>query len=514
MGNCNKTSNKDTNDIYNDFCPYRIATLYADIDETINKKKKISAIVEYFMRAYYGYNIDILCIQGIHGYKILKEIVYEFKKRINQYNDENTMGYNKAIYLEYYPDVDCSKFENKGIYWSTSESDVNIKYRDKLIISRHAILQSVDMQISRKYANRLANIDTLNNSQRREHMHVTTNILNNDSDDIYSDYKYIQIVNINVDGILVSVYNVELESDNIGISNNKERKIQLQEIKKAIDTNRNNLINPSMRKFVHGDSMFVAANRDIHIVTGMFHINEIKNDEINDEYNRMILSLNFLDMNRWIGLLRKENIRVTTNVKFTKDIYSFLVSQDINDIDDISVRSQKIFERHKIVIISSNITKNYIDMNQFTYYPEDTVLLLYRPNITLFSENLDKYIKNRDNKHTLSNTTKFMDQIHKKINYNTNKSMDILAKQVKNVKNSNETIEMTKIASNVDKFNDISDILPTLDTLYNNMTPSINQNIDEIKDVKGTIKPNSTTDPFSDNSDDDINKEIETVMNI
>ena len=230
MGNCNKTSNKNTNDIYNDFCPYRIATLYADIDETINKKKKISAIVEYFMRSYYGYNIDVLCIQGIHGYKILKEIIYAFKKRINQYNDENTMGYNKAIYLEYYPDIDCSKFENKGIYWSTSETDINIKYHDKLIISRHGILQSADIQIGRKYTNRIPNMDIINNSQKREHMHVTTNILNNESDDIYNDYKYMQIVNINVDGILVSVYNVELESDNIGISNNKERKIQLSEI--------------------------------------------------------------------------------------------------------------------------------------------------------------------------------------------------------------------------------------------------------------------------------------------
>jgi hypothetical protein len=404
MGNSCRTDKISTSN-YGDFCPLRIATLYADIDESINKRKKIDTIVEYFMRPYYGYNLDILCIQGIRNYKILKEIILAFKKRLEQYNDDNRAWFGKTIYLEYYPDIDSDKLHDNDLYWSTSESDNEIHYYDKLIVSRHNILQSANVHIGTNKSD----YDTNDN----------TNFLrpnNNDSDDISNIYKYVQVVNLNIDGTFLSLYNIELEDDSIGISNNKERGKQIQEIKKIIDCNRKKFVEARMRQFVHGDNTYIASNRDLHIITGMFHINEIKNGSLNTEYNRTLHTLNSLDTHKWVAALRKETLPTTTNTRFTKDIYTMLVSQNLMAYQDISIKSQKLFEEHKTVIISSNITKNHVDMNQFTNYPEDTVFMLYKPNIKQFS---DKKIEGNKNSHDLFNnppnnqsngTTKFMDQ--------------------------------------------------------------------------------------------------------
>src|SRR5579872_6348054 len=144
MTNMDDNKNKMTQrDKHKDFFPLRIVTLNTDIDESINKSDKINTMIEYFMKPCYGYYVDFMCIQGIRNVKILTEIVTAFKIRINKYNKKNS----NSIILEYFPDVDVSKRDDNNIYWSTSESDDNITYYDKLIISRHNILQTADVSI-------------------------------------------------------------------------------------------------------------------------------------------------------------------------------------------------------------------------------------------------------------------------------------------------------------------------------------------------------------------------------
>ncbi|VBB18421.1 hypothetical protein YASMINEVIRUS_884 [Yasminevirus sp. GU-2018] len=388
---------------YSDFCPLRIATLYADIDESINKKKKIETIVEYFMKPYHGYYIDVLCIQGIRNPRILKEIVSTFKKHIEQYNDDHRSGYNKSIYLEYFPDVGVPSNHENDLYWSTSESENEIEYYDKLIISRHSILQSADIQIGsdRREINKQINASTFKNDAKLM-------INNTDSDEVSNVYKYVQIVNLNVDGTFVSVYNVDLEDDSIGISNNKERRKQIQDLREIVEINRQRSIVDEVRQFVHGDNTFIACNRDIHIVTGVFHINEIKNGSVSSEYNRMCATLNGFDTHRWIASLRKNTENSTTNVRFTKDTYTMLVSKNLTTHPDQNSRSQKLFEEHKVVVINSNIAKNIVDMNQFTNYPEDTIFMLYRPNIELVDRRR-MFANGRKKKDILADNTRFMD---------------------------------------------------------------------------------------------------------
>lgn len=345
---------------YDNFCPLRIATLYADIDESINTHQKIETIVEYFMKPHHGWYVDVLCIQGIRSVKILKELISCFKRTIDNYNDTNR---KKSIYLEYFPDIDVDLENNheSDVYWSTSES-INIEYYDKLVISRHSILQSADVQIG-------SDKHDLNNSS------------SSDSDEVQNMFKYVQIVNLNVDGTYISIYNVDLEDECIGISNVKERKKQLRELKEIIEDNRQKASNIDVRQFVYGDNVYVACNRNIHIVVGAFHINEIKNGSLNSEYVKMCTLLNAFDIHRWVSYLRKDTFKVS-NVKFTKDIYTLLIS----NIPDSS-RSQKLYEEHKMVVINSIIAKNIVDMNQFTNYPEDTLIMLYRPNIDKYSNN-------------------------------------------------------------------------------------------------------------------------------
>lgn len=415
MGNMCSSPTVSVSDC-SDFCPLRIATLYADIDESINKKKKIETIVEYFMRPYHGYNLDVLCIQGIRNYKILKEIVSAFKHKIQKFNDDNHIGYEKAIYLEYYPDIECNDKPNENdLYWSTSESEGDGSYYDKLIVSRHGILQSADVQIG---TDKRTEIDNLDNTDSND---ASLMINNNDSDEISNMYKYIQVVNLNVDGTFVSLYNVELEEDTIGISNNKERRKQIRDIKHIIELNRKKGLETEARQFVHGDSTYIASNRDIHIVVGMFHINELKNGATGSEYNKTVLALNAFDVHRWIAVLRKETTPTDTNVRFTKDTFTFLISKDLATNQtvpqDTTLKSQKLFEDHKMVIINSNINKHLVDMNQFTNYPEDTIFMLYKPNIELFEERRLSQ-KTNDHKKTplvQNNPTRFMDQMQRQV---------------------------------------------------------------------------------------------------
>jgi hypothetical protein len=403
MGNiCEK--NKIMMFEYNDFCPLRIVTLNADIDESINKKSKIDSIIEYFMKPYNGYYIDVMCIQGIRNVRIIKEIVSSFKHRIEKYNDDIRISFGKSIYLEYFPDITVSDKNDNDIYWSTSESGDNITYYDKLIISRHSILQSADVPICGNKSDIFHKND----------IKLMTNTI--DSDDISNMYKYIQIVNLNVDGTFVSIYNIELGYDSIGISNTKERRQQIHDIKNIIDANRIHSLNEETRQFIYGDNTFISCNRDIHIVTGIFHINEIKNSTLSSEYIRLCTSLNCLDMHRWIASLRKDTQFYESNVRFTKDTYTMLISKNVTTHPDSMSRSQKLFEVHKCVIINSTIPKHIVDMNQFSNYPEDTIIMMYRPNIELFNNKcLNIVSKNKTIKQPFNNTSKFIDQVKSRI---------------------------------------------------------------------------------------------------
>lgn len=527
----------DVGQKYSEFCPLRIASLYADIDESINKKKRIDSMIEYFMKPYYGYDLDVLCIQGIRSYRILKEIVTTFKKTIETYNDERREKNEKPIYLEYYPDIEpCN--DEEDVYWNTSETEDPSTYYDKLIITRHTILQSADVQLESDKKEIVRNINRQDSGL----------ILNSvDSDESTNLHKYVQIANLNVDGTFISIYNIDLEEDSIGISNHRIRRRQLLELKYIIDRNREMTKNEEARQFAYGDSIFVATNRDIHIVTGMFHINEIKNGNLSTEYNRAITTLNALDTHRWIAHIRKETEQSYTNIRSTKDTFILLLSKNniLNDnLLSTSLKSENIFEEHKLVIIQSIVSKNHVDMNRFTNYPEDAIFMLYRPKIELYSNRIfthpiydQRVVKKETYQHsdeagTESSSATDMSDKNRGTKENVNipsmkqipraVSPVLLRKQLSlNFRNIIPIVDNPDTIVKTSKDVDANVFTPTViskgilksdNTVISSSSEEFNEAIDETDNMKNksSIVPSVIS---SDSDDDDAIKELKAVMN-
>ena len=499
---------------YDDFCPLRIATLYVDLDESINKKSKIATIVEYFMKPYAGYKLDVLCLQGIRNIKIMRELVFAFKQTIEKYNDDLRNGYNDAIYLEYYPDIEVSTKESNDIYWSTSEGKSVSEYYDKLIISRHRILHSANVHIGSDYNRNFPNI---NSKFGPKNNNILCN--NSDSDEISNIYKYVQVVNLNVDGTFVSIYNVELDDNSIGISNTKERKRQIQSIKRIVDENRQRCLISDLRQFVHGDCTYIACNRDIHVVTGMFHINELKNNSLSSEYTKMCSTINGFDVNRWVMHLKKEVKSCESCIRFTKDTFTMMVSKGVMSASDEQARSHKLYEDHKVVIISSHIAKSVVDMNKFTNYPEDTIFMMYKPNIEHFTT---KKMNSRALPKNASYTTRFIDRASKEIIDNIHKMKyqnNVLANSSNDARSS-ETYSYNPnkhIKPNIHLRNLLSPRSDNPTLTKSNENPSYDTN-----DIKPLLQSSESekNDPIHvidnindvDMSDDEIVKEIHTII--
>lgn len=394
MGSCvskDPTFNKSNED----FCPLRIASIYVDLGESINKKKKISAMVDYFLKDYYSYKLDILCLQGIKSYKILREIVTEFKRRIDEFNDFYAKD-RQDIYLEYFPDISILD-EKDEMNWSTSETE-ETDFFDKLMITRHAILSKAtpalgapDMNVSSMSPHTSPTMHISKGYVSNENL---LNSINQNSDVAYDGQRHIQIANLNVDGTYVSIYNVELKSDMQGIRSSRERKSQIFDLKQLINQNTTNSKDSRVREFVYGDDTYIAHNRNIHIVTGMFHINEMRNDEFNPEYVRTVKLLDGLDTHRWVMAFRSRSKSEHTNIKLSKDSYTMLIHEPILDTDNLQSKAKKLYLEHKTLITSSIIMRNSVDMNYFTNYPIDTLFMIYKPKLEVKSKTRpDRFIR-------------------------------------------------------------------------------------------------------------------------
>ena len=373
-----RQSKSTTSSINSDFCPLRVASIYVDLGESINKKKKIKAMINYFMHDYYGYKIDVLCLQGIKSYKILKELIGEFKSYIAEHNDKYAKN-GQDVYLEYFPDIEIQENQNE-MNWSTSETEETDFY-DKLIITRHEILSKATPPLGVR-ENGIDGYSYMNNYPSHEYLKRGETILySRDSDSMYDGRRHIQVANLNVNGTYVSIYNVELKSDVKGIRSSKERKAQIFDLKELINQNAENSKDDRVREFEYGDDRDVAHNRNLHIVTGMFHINEMRNDEFNPEYIRTVKILEGLDTHRWVMAFRNRSQPEPTNVKLSKDSYTMMISTPLLDISDLRGKAKTIYHQYKTIVTSSIIMRTTVDMGYFTNYPIDTLFMIYKPKI-------------------------------------------------------------------------------------------------------------------------------------
>jgi hypothetical protein len=478
---------------YDKFNPIRIASIYADINESINKSKKINTIVEYFLKKFYGYDLDVLCIQGIKTPKIMREILKTFKIKINKYNDENynfRLGYESAIYLEYFPDIEFDEEESNNMYWSTSENGDDYDFFDKIIITRHTILQQSNIIIETVREND-------DNHSSKILSNDTTIIRNDESDDYQNVPTYVQCVNINVNGTFMSIYNIELEDDNIGINNKSIRKKQLFELRNIIEDNRRKIfVNQDLRKFINGDHTYLACNRDLHIVTGMFHINEYKNNIINSEYTKSLDILSSIDIHKWIASLKKDNDKDNTNIRMTRDSYIYLCSENVKRENDIQKKSMLMFKNHKLVITSSNIMKNQVDMNQFNNYPLDVLFMVFKPDISIYRSSNSDNFKN----HNIFEERNYVSTTLKRSSNSFNKSLNKI--------DSNSNITHNGTVTPLSAYNNDKQLNMYSNSKYNNIVPL---KMNEVKKISLDNLITTDSDTESINSNIEITKTIKKI---
>ena len=180
---------------------------------------------------------------------------------------------------------------------------------------------------------------------------VDTNIFTTDG---------IVVTNINVNGAILSVYNISLSSDIISAQiNNKQKRIdELNKVNKIILSNKILIVT---------DNKFSQYKKtDINFMVGSFEIVETKNGQINEEYLEMIKKFHCSDIYRYHHL---ENDGYTNTKQGRTDYIMLLLTEDmfnekspyysmISEAKDSSDMLELIFKRFNLHIIQTHININ------------------------------------------------------------------------------------------------------------------------------------------------------------
>lgn len=321
----------DKKKIYTDL---KIASFNVKLDQSIHKNEKINTIIELLTTN----NIDILCLQNVIDCKTLRYLykkIYNYDKTLHFYPSVNTVK-NTSSRSESESESDdnsAGSFNNDNtlqISFSRSTEDNTIELRN-VFISKHPIINGAHTNIGSYFG------------------------VNN----------YIGIANINYNGIILSVYNVVLQTDFTGISNRNIRDTQINIVSRIIEKNKN---------IVKTDSTFNEYDRrNINIICANLNIPEFKNNMSNDEFIKCIKKINGLDVYRFIEAnLNKKKSNKIDNINFRED-YVILVLNMFENIEQSNINFDKqllkinkdVFEKHRMLVKGIHIKKfiDYFDTN-------------------------------------------------------------------------------------------------------------------------------------------------------
>lgn len=343
--NNKNTSNNDASDMF----PLKISSFYVDMSNTFAKDKNIDRLIKYFFHIEHDKSIDIMAIQGINSMLIYRDIVRAFMAKAEEANTK----------LYFYP-FNPNDFNDTDSYdtWSLSDKTTDeVAAYNKLFISRYEPLIYIE---DTEYINK--NKRTVVSKEKLS----SFEFINNIKVDMYDK---LHIININVNGIIVSVYNVNILDDiEVNISNYNDR---IKKIKRFIDVNTKEIDNYRRFNDTHID------NRYIHIICGNFNINEIKDNIVNKSYKKLIKKLNSVDMFRFVMGIRDKNdlkYRYDTNIFFSRNNYILLFMNNITKLDDFIKLGEIIHKEHGMFITDSHI---YSDMSElFMNYPTEISIIL------------------------------------------------------------------------------------------------------------------------------------------
>jgi hypothetical protein len=373
------------------------------MSNTFNQHDNIIKIVEYYFTPQNEKHMDVMALQGIDSVDIYENIIRLFDKKMKEINSMSVDS--EKITLYYYPyKTDLLGQDNEYETWSLSDKTTEEHHNyTKLFISRHEILMTIE--------------DTEYKKKSRDKSYNFTDILNYDN-----TQDKLHVININVNNIIVSIYNVNIVGDHI--ITNAEYNDRIKKLNRFIDINTKELGN-----YCQLDEKSTIENRDIHIICGNFSINEIKNKSVNKEYVRLIKKMQSIDIFRYVTGLRGKNslqYKYDTNIFFSRNNYILLkVKDDINKLDDFESMGQILYENYGIFLVDAHIDKEMADM--FIYYPTEIVIL--------FKDTWSNNNKVRDNNyvqyHNIDIGTHFRNRI---LNDGKSFSEDIELQQSNNAK--------------------------------------------------------------------------------
>lgn len=299
----------------------KICSFNTRFDQTANSKDKIDQLCKFILSS----DFDILCLQNINDSKVIKHIA----KKIHDYN----LSTHAKRVLQTYPIVEScrsaeiSTNDTLKITWSRSNSNDVISEINSLVITKHEIISG-----SR------ADINTY-------------------------------ICNIDFNGIIVSIYNV----------NDALKNMRLQIKKPHVETLKN-IISSNHISVLSDEIYGPYKKRNIHLVCCQTHINEINDNAASEEYLLFTRTLVALDVYRYIQTIKKQTAGVhdATNSGGTRNNYILLANLDPREslgFDNINNISKSLQYNQKILVKKTNTNKT---MSLFDDYPiEITFGLLF-----------------------------------------------------------------------------------------------------------------------------------------
>jgi hypothetical protein len=345
----NKHSNKKSPNSISDFSIIKVPknfillkaiSFYIDLKISANIDLKISEIINYIFSSVKNKSADIINLQGIYDVVALHLLIREIKKYsithdfklyfAPEFNDID-IDNNNTNKTEHNRTIRRSK-NLEEFYTGTNSRDGKKNKSDKkfvhnIIISRFPIVGTIFSELDDK-----------------------TNM-----DDIFGIQTVIG-ANILIDNTIISVYNTCLSKD-IRTSNITNTSVRTTEIETLCNT-----INKNKKSIEHDKQNYIKS--DIHMIIGNLNIPEITNDDVNEEYIKLLKNTNCVDVFRYKSLT---DLGYTTLYKERNSYMLLQISENLyNNFEQMEHETvlSELFKKYKIhfidlYVISSN--KNIIN---------------------------------------------------------------------------------------------------------------------------------------------------------
>ncbi|ARF09507.1 hypothetical protein Indivirus_1_130 [Indivirus ILV1] len=337
-----------------DYTMVKISSYNISLNNSVNLDRKIKEIISYIISNFNNKSIDILNLQEINDNTSLHVFIEEFKKyclteRVKYYFSPPFNNINPSIHKNenHSPTSSIHMIEKSFDSFELSINEKKKKIIHNVIISKYPIVSTIYTELDDE----------------------------TDIDDILG----IQILvgaNILINNTILSVFNINLSQDiqAAQLINSDVRNTELDCILKVIKLNNKSLQEEAYKQYTKSG---------ITMISGTFNISEInQNNEINDEYDRLISKCHLIDIYR---IINEKNHGFTTISKERLNYIFFHMTEDFyeegsENLDiimknkNVDVLKNRIFKRYKLHFFDYYVLESHDNLS--TYFPIECVFMI------------------------------------------------------------------------------------------------------------------------------------------